>query len=180
MKHWEMVILSISTTLLFLSCQSSERKELNSNTMDKFTWNIQLAGYDFQKYDEKGETSYDRFIKEFDNFPWIEQLEKRNAMTDGCSATLSVKDLKTGLDLWVSIAGDKDDYDFLIGYIHPKEVKTFFGLGKPKAIRWCEIFRARDVGDIKSSFKYFFNREHHLLENTISRLERFDELESLN
>ena len=36
---------------------------------DKFTWNVQLAGYDFNKYDEKGETTLENFISEFDKFP---------------------------------------------------------------------------------------------------------------
>jgi hypothetical protein len=63
--------LFLLTILLLVSCQSSDKQNQNSTTMDKFTWNIQLAGYDFKKYDEKGETSYDNFISEFDKFPWM-------------------------------------------------------------------------------------------------------------
>ena len=100
-------ILFILTAIFIGGCQTSDQQNQNSTTLDKFTWNIQLAGYDFKKYDEKGEITYDNFVKEFDKFPWIEEMEKRNTLSDGCSPTLSVKDLKSGCDFWVSISGDK-------------------------------------------------------------------------
>jgi len=173
-------ILFILTVLFLFGCQTSEQKNQNSTTMNKFTWNIQLAGYDFKKYDEKGEISYDNFISEFDKFPWMEQMEKRNTIKDGCSATLSVKDLNSDCDLWVSIAGDKDNYGYLVGYVHPKEVKGFFGLGKAKTKRWCDIYQTQNVNDIKSYFKLLFERQHQQLENTISKLDKFDSMEAQN
>jgi hypothetical protein len=172
--------LFLMIILLLFGCQSSDKQNQNSTTMDKFTWNIQLAGYDFKKYDEKCETTYDNFINEFDKFPWIEQMEKRNTKKEGCSATLSVKDLKGNCDLWVSIAGDKDNYGYLVGYVHPKEVKKFFGLGKAKTKRWCEIYQTQNVNDIKSYFKLFFDRHQEQLENAISKLDKFDEMEAQN
>jgi hypothetical protein len=168
------------TMLFIFGCQTSDKQNQNSTTMDKFTWNIQLAGYDFKKYDEKGETNYDNFIIEFDKFPWIEQMEKWNTIKDGCSATLSVKDLKGDCDLWVSIAGDKDNYGYLVGYVYPKEVKGFFGLGKAKTKRWCDIYQTQNVNDIKSCFKLFFDRQQNQLENAISKLEKVDSMEAQN
>jgi hypothetical protein len=40
-----------------------------TNGKKDFTWNVQLAGYDFDKYDEKGEINFKDLISEFDKFP---------------------------------------------------------------------------------------------------------------
>jgi hypothetical protein len=176
----QILILISLTTILIFGCKPTDQKNQNSTTMDKFTWNIQLAGYDFNKYDEKGETTYENFISEFDKFPWIEQMEKRNTINDGCSATLSVKDLKAECDLWVSIAGDKNNYGYLVGYVHPKEVKGFFGLGKAKTKRWCDIYQTQNVNDIKSCFKLFFERKLEDLVNSINKLDKFGDMEAQN
>jgi hypothetical protein len=154
------------------------KDQTNFTSMSRFTWNIQLAGYDLKKYDEKGETTCEDFLNEFDKFPWVEQMEKRNAMSHGCSPTLSVKDLETGFGFWVSIAGDKDNYGFLIGYIYPKEVKSFFGLGKAKTKRWCDIYLTENIPDIKNYFRLFFNKEYEQLENSIAKLDQFGSLEA--
>jgi hypothetical protein len=64
-------------------------------------------------------------------FPWIKQIEIAN-QTQKCAPTLSVKDLKTSTDFWVSMAGDKNEHKFLIGYVYYKTVKGFFWLWKTK------------------------------------------------
>jgi hypothetical protein len=161
-------------------CQTTDQQNQNSMTMDKFTWNVQLAGYDFKKYDEKGETTYYNFISEFDKFPWIEEMEKRNTIKDGCSATLSVKDLKADRDFWVSIAGDKNNYGYLVGHVHPKEVKRFFGLGKAKTKRWCDIYQTQNVNDLKNCIKLFFDRKQQELVTSLSKLEKYDGMEAQN
>jgi len=174
-KILSLFILSIP---LFIACQATKEMK-NTTEIDKFTWDIQLAGYDFQRVDEKGETDYSNFINEFEKFPWIEQLNARNKMSEGTSPTLSVKDLKNNRDLWVSIAGDQDKPVYLIGNIYPKEVKGFLGFGR-KTIRWCEIYLTENPNNIKSYFKLFFDRQFQGLENEIRKLEKFDELEAQN
>jgi hypothetical protein len=62
---------------------------------DKFTWDVQLAGYNHDQTDQKGETNYQDFIKEFDTFPWLDQIEKANQFPDKVSPTISIKDLQT-------------------------------------------------------------------------------------
>jgi len=84
---------------------------------DIFKWSLQLAGYDHSRADQKGETDYENFINEFRMFPWIEQLETAIKLPDKCAPTLSVKDLKTGKNFWISMAGDRNDHGYLIGYI---------------------------------------------------------------
>jgi hypothetical protein len=147
---------------------------------DKFTWNIQLAGYDFNHSDEKGEINFEKFVKEFDNFPWIEQLESFQKIQKGCSATISVRDHKTELDFWVSIAGDIKKHAFLIGFVYPKEVKGILGLGKPKTIKWLEIHITEDQDVVKSCFGLFFERKRDDLVTSISKLEKFGEMKAQN
>jgi hypothetical protein len=145
---------------------------------DKFTWNVQLAGYDYSKADQKGETNFDGFIEEFENFPWMEQLDSYQKIQSGCSPTMTVKDLKTGKDFWVSMGGDRNEHGYLIGYIYPKEKKGLFGLGKPKTIRWLEIYLTEDKDLVKNCFKLFFDRRHDQLENMIRKLEEYGQMEA--
>ena len=145
---------------------------------DKFTWNVQLAGYDYSRADQKGETNYNDFIDEFEKFPWMEQLDSYQKIQSGCSPTMSVKDLKTGKDFWVSMGGDRNNHGYLIGYIYPKEKQGFFGLGKPKTIRWLEIYLTEDKNLVKDCFKLFFDRNHDQLENKIRKLEEYGQMEA--
>ena len=147
---------------------------------DKFSWNVQLAGYEYTKYDEKGETNFDSFILEFEKFPWIDQIETYNKIQKGCSPTLSIKDHKTGTDFWVSMSGDKNDHRFLLGYVYPKIIKGFFGLGKPKEVRWLEIYLTKDTDIVKNCFKMYLNRETNDLISTIKKLDKFQEMEAQN
>jgi hypothetical protein len=163
---------------MIASCKIHNSK--TNNMTDKFTWNIQLAGYDLKKYDEKGETILKNFISEFDKFPWIEQLESYKNIQQGCSPTLSVKDHKTATDFWVSMAGDKNEHGYLIGYVYTKTVKGFLGLGKPKEKRWVEIYLTQDAEFIKKCFIMFFNRDTDNLFSTIKKREKYREMEVQN
>ncbi|MCY4779091.1 hypothetical protein ORI89_05480 [Sphingobacterium sp. UT-1RO-CII-1] len=69
---------------------------------DKFTWDIQLAGYNHNQADKKGKTNYKDFLNEFESFPWLDQIEKANQFPDKSAPTLSIKDLKTAKDFWIS------------------------------------------------------------------------------
>lgn len=146
----------------------------------KFIWDVQLAGYDYDKYDQKGETVYNNFIEEFEKFPWLEQLDSYQQIQKGCSPTLSVKNKQTGKDFWVSMAGDRKDHGYLIGYIYPKEKKGFFGLGKPKAIRWLEIYATEDKQIVKDCFKLYFDHDFKKLEMTIRQLKEYGQMEAQN
>ena len=172
-------ILILLLALTLISC--SESNSQNSNTTeDKFTWNVQKSGYDFDQYDDKGETDYENFISEFEKFPWMKQLDYFKYNQGGCSPTLSVKDLKTGKDFWVSMIGDRNDHDYLIGYIYPKEVTGLFGIGKPKKIRWLKMYLVDDKELVKYCFKLFFIRNHRKLENKIRLLEEYGQMEAQN
>ena len=174
MKH-SMTFLII--VLIITSCKIDNSK--TNNMIDKFTWEVQLAGYDYQKLDEKGEITLENFISEFEKFPWIEQIESRNNIQQGSAPSLFVNDHKSSTCLWVSMAGDNKEYVYLIGYVYPKIVKDHYGLGKPKEINWVEIYLTDDAELVKRCFKMFFHRETDNLVRRIKKLEMYGEMESL-
>ena len=147
---------------------------------DKFTWDIQLAGYDYKQYDQKGETDYSEFISEFDKFPWLEQLDSYQQIQKGCSPTLSVKDQGTGTSFWVSKSGERDNHSYLIGYVYPKEKKGLFGLGKAKEVKWLEIYLTEDTQLVRDCFKLYFDKDLSKLESKIRLLDKYDEMETQN
>ena len=151
-----------------------------TNGKSNFTWNIQLAGYDYDKYDEKGQTDYENFISEFDKFPWIEQIERFHKINKGCSATLSVNNNESKKSFWVSIMGDVNDNTFLVGYVYPKMKKGFFGLGKEKQIKWLEIFIAEDNNQVRKCFGFFFANKLGKLQLELKRMEKYGEMEAQN
>jgi hypothetical protein len=173
----KMTVLLTLLTAIITSCSTDKLNNMTSG-QNKFTWNIQLAGYDHNRADQKGETDYIHFISEFERFPWIEQIEKASQIPDKCAPTLSIKDHNTGKDFWISMAGDRNDHGYLIGYIYPKEKKSFLGLGSTKTIRWLEIYTTEDTQVVKDITKLFFDRNYVKLESTIRQLDEFDQMES--
>ena len=145
---------------------------------DKFTWNVQLAGYNHDQVDQKGETDSQSFIQEFDTFPWLDQIEKANQYRNKASPTLSIKDLKTGKVFWISMSGNRTNHGYIIGYIYPKEKKGFLGLGKPKKIRWLEIRFTEDKQTIRELIKLFFDRNYIDFESKIRKLKDFGQMEA--
>jgi|ThiBio_inoc_biof_1041523.scaffolds.fasta_scaffold02628_7 hypothetical protein len=167
----------IALTVILLSC-STNNKENMITEQDKFTWNIQLAGYNHDQADQKGETNYHDFIREFDAFPWLDQIEKASLFPDKSTPTLSIKDLRTGKDFWISMSGDRNNHGYIIGYIYPKEKKGLFGFGKPKQIRWLEMRLTEDTKTVKELIKNFFERKYNDFETKIRKLEDFGQMES--
>jgi hypothetical protein len=145
---------------------------------DQFTYNVQLAGYDYDRYDEKGAIDYDGFVRVFDEFPWREQMEKWRRSGQGCSATVSISDSSHQVDYWVSVATRNDNTMFLLGIVYVKEVKGFLGFGKPRKKRWVEIYVAPSRKSILDTFKLFFTGQIDELMRTLKGLEKFDELEA--
>ena len=174
------VLIIILASIFIISCSNNNRPNNMKSETNDFTWNVQLAGYDYNKYDEKGKINYEDFIAEFEKFPWIEQIEEYQKKQQGCSATLSVQDEKNKKSVWVSIMGDKTDNTFLVGYVYPKTKKGLFGLGKEKQINWLEIYIAENSEKVKKCFDYYFQRDFDNLENTLHGMEKYGEMEAQN
>ncbi len=164
-------------TVIFTSC-STDRKENMVTGPDRFTWNVQLAGYNHDQADQKGETDYESFIQEFESFPWLDQIEEANRYPDKVSPTLSIKDLHTGKDFWISMAGDRTDYGYVIGYVYPKKKKDVLGLGKPVPTRWLEMRLSEDTITVKELVKLFFDRKYGSFETRLRELEDFGQMEA--
>ncbi len=144
---------------------------------DTYKFNVQMAGYPFDKVDEKGAISYDIFIKEFNSFPWKDQAGKSNG---GSEATITVQNIERNEDYFISVIGDDKEYAYLIGVIYPKEIKPFLGLGKAKTVRWLEIYIAEKESTVLSTSKLFFLRDNAALKNELKQLPLFLEQEAIN
>lgn len=145
-----------------------------------FTYDIQYGGDPHDKYDLKGDTNFDDFISVFDGFPWLNEIEKANENPNGCSPTLSVKNTTDEKDLWVSMAGDRINRGYLIGYAYLKTKKRLLGFGKEKIIKWVEIYLTEDMQQVKGYFKLYFGRSYEELHSEIIKLDKYGEAEARN
>ena len=142
-----------------------------------FTYNIQFAGYDHYQSDNKGRTDINHFIRVIEEFSWMEQLKKYNQLQQGCSPTVSAVNAITGHVLWVSIAGiDQNDFNYLVGYVYAKNVKSFLRLGKDKVRTWVDIYNLNDLEPIKDLFTIFFTGDHATLQNKLAREELYESM----
>jgi hypothetical protein len=143
----------------------------------RFTYQLEMAGYEFGQSDKKGQIDYPSFTKNFEEFPWIEQIEKANK-GGGVSPTLTVDDKQKNEALWVSAMGDTSQRLFLIGHIYPKEVKGLLGFGKPRSRKWIEIYLTDDKEVVNECFRLFFDGDTNGLRTRYAKLEKYDEMES--
>jgi hypothetical protein len=140
-----------------------------------FTYDIQQAGYDFDQFDLKGEATYEIFIEEFRKFPWVEQVGKK---IGGSEPTISVKNKEQNIDYWVSVIGEPSEYAYLVGIVQPKMVKSMFGFGKEKEVRWLTIYVAEQQHTVENTFRLYFTSSIKELNQELSRLPLFTEQEA--
>ena len=145
-----------------------------------FTYDVQHGGDPHDKYEIKGQTDYDNFILVFEAFPWLDEIEKSNANPYGSSPTLSVKNQTDNRDLWVSMAGDRTYYGYLVGYVYPKTTKGVFGFGKARTFSWVEIYLTEEKQLIKDYFKIYFDKNYDRLHYEIKKLDKFGEAKTQN
>ena len=145
-----------------------------------FTYDVQHGGDSHDKYELKGQTDYDNFMLAFDAFPWIDEIERSNANPNGSSPTLSVKNETDNKDFWVSMAGNRNNYGYLIGYVYLKTKKGILGFGKLKTIKWVEIYLTVDKQLIANLFKIYFDKDYGRLYYELRKLEKFGESKAAN
>ena len=143
-----------------------------------FTYSVQLAGYPYERIDDKGPVNYDVFLKYFDAFPWLEQLEELDQLKEGASATIFVNADGEEKELWISIAGSRQKNYFLVGYVYIRIKKALFGLGKEKQVKWVDIYEAGDGIQVKYLFKLFFDKKFDKLAVELDQLNSFDSMEA--
>ena len=138
----------------------------------EFTLEVQLAGYDFNKYDEKGEVTLEKFMEEFESFQWLEQLKTLVKNQTGSLPKLLVKHDRTASYLWVSMWGDENENGYIIGYVYTIITKRFFGLVKPKEKQKNETFYTHDKDVVKQCFTLFFHQDTEKLIATLNECEK--------
>lgn len=124
---------------------------------DKFTYDFHLANHDGQAVIDMGETDYEKFIKEFTNFPWLDQLEIANKLKN-TSATITVQDSLNKIELWASITGNRNHYGYIVGYNFPKTIKGNL-FRKERIVKWVIMYATEDKEKILKCYYLFFKRD---------------------
>ncbi len=143
---------------------------------DKFTYDLHLADHTGQAVIDMGETDYENFIKEFTNFPWLDQLEIANRLKN-TSATITAQDRLNKTDLWASIAGDRDQYGYIVGYNFPKTIKGNL-FRKERTTKWVIMYATEDKEKILKCYYLFFERDTPGLRLELEQLHFFGESEA--
>ena len=124
---------------------------------DKFTYDFHLADHSGLAVIDKGETDYENFIKEFMNFPWLDQLEIANRLKN-TSATITVQDALNQTELWTSIAGSRDNHGYIVGYNFPKTIKGNL-FRKERTVKWVIMYATEVKEKILKCYYPFFKRD---------------------
>ncbi|ACR14283.1 conserved hypothetical protein [Teredinibacter turnerae T7901] len=148
-----------------------------STMADSFTYDIQEAGYRFDQYDLKGKATMEIFKNAFRGFPWKEQVGNNKG---GSEPTISVKNSKTKVDLWVSVIGSPEEFAYLVGIVQPKKVKTMFGFGKEKEVRWVSAYVLEQAKWVEEAFQLYFEGKTETLNSQFSGLPVYLEKEASN
>jgi hypothetical protein len=140
----------------------------------RFTCDYQLAGYPFQSKDEKGAIDFDTFAKRFEEFPWGEQMRKRETMADGCSATISVVDHELNQVFWVSVTGSDRRPTFLLGFVYDNPQQTAGRVEESEVTRMNDIYIAPSSRSVLSTFRTFFAGDTGKLMERLGSYRRFE------
>ena len=124
---------------------------------DIFTYDFHLADHAGLAVIDKGETDYENFIKEFTNFPWLDQLEIANRLKN-TSATITVQDSHNKTELWTSIAGSRDNHGYIVGYNFPKTIKGNL-FRKERTVKWVIMYATDAMEKIIDCYNLFFKRD---------------------
>ena len=141
-----------------------------------FTYDIQYGGEPYDNYEFMGQTDLDCFLSVVDNFPWIDEMEKANARPQGSSPTISLQNTTDKKEIWISMAGDRINHGYLVGYSYLRSKRTW--LGKIRYYYWLEIYLTEDMLMIKHYLQLYFAGEYDALHAKIKQLPLFKELKA--
>jgi hypothetical protein len=140
---------------------------------DKFIYDFHFADHAPQAVIDMGETDYKNFIKEFNNFPWLEQLDIANSLKN-TSATITAQDCLNKTDLWTSIAGNRNQWGYIMGYNFPKIVRGSF-FRKERTVKWVRMYATRNEEKILKCYDLFFKRNATDLALELAQLDFYGE-----
>jgi hypothetical protein len=136
-----------------------------------FSYEIQRAGYAFDQSDKMGAIDSVKFIETFRHFPWKEQVGKANG---GAEATISVNNLSAGTTLFVSVAGEKSDYAYIVGIVYMKPQDPFLGVISRKPVKWVDMFVTDDPRVVERVFDIYFSSTLEKTRSGLAQLDKFD------
>jgi hypothetical protein len=143
---------------------------------DKFTYDLHWADHTGQAVIDMGETDHENFIKEFTNFPWLDQLEIANRLKN-TSATITAQDRLNKTDLWASIAGNRNHHGYIVGYNFLKTIKGNL-FRKEKTAKWVIMYTTKDKERILKCYYMFFKRDTKGLILELEQLVFYSEAEA--
>ena len=143
---------------------------------DKFTYDFHLADHAGLTVTDMGETDYENFIKEFTNFPWLEQLEIANRLKN-TSATITAQDRLNKTDLWASIAGNRDHHGYIVGYNFLKATEGNL-FRKERTAKWVIMYATEHKEKILRCYYLFFKRDTKGLILELQQLDFYGESEA--
>lgn len=137
-----------------------------------FTYEIQEAGYPFDKSDHMGDIGPEGFVEAFRSFPWSQHAGRAQG---GAEATISVNNINDGTTLFVSVMGDPLQYAHIIGIVFEKARPGWLGMFSRPPVRWVDLYVTDDPRLVESVFATFFSSS---LSETVEQLERLDKYDS--
>lgn len=143
---------------------------------NKFTYDFHLADHAALTVTDMGETDHENFIKEFTNFPWLDQLEMANKLKN-TSATITAQDRMNMTDLWASIAGNRDHHGYIVGYNFHKTIKGSL-FRKERTAKWVIMYTTEDKEKILNCYYLFFKRDTKGLILELEQLDFYGESEA--
>lgn len=117
---------------------------------------------------ERGEISKEEFKILYLNFPWIEMLQKQNegGTNDVKGSPGIVVRNQDGKEIFVSIVGNKDDYEFYICYKRPviRKKRKWFKSIEYLDNNYSSIIPQQTMEDGLEASLYLFDEDFQTLE----------------
>ena len=134
--------------------------------MPNYRWSI--CEPDSPSIIEKGLISKESIMENFQQFPWMDKLQKQISMKeeDVCfSPSLEFESLDTKQGVTFSILGDSaNNYEFYIFYKRAKTIKSFFGFSKKHVENHISDITGQTMEDATSFLKAFLDADVEYIE----------------
>lgn len=118
---------------------------------------------------EKEPTDFDGIIKEFNSFPWEEQVEVASSLHIRFP-TMTIKDPEVNREIWIYPGINTE---FAMGYSYLRLKKSLWGFGKEKVDTFWQEYDVPDTDTLTQLIRHFYNRDHNAIKSILSTLKEF-------
>ena len=118
---------------------------------------------------EKGIVQKEEVLQIFEQYPWIEELQKMGDMQEKdihFSSSVNFENLITKEGIDISIVGDITSYEFYVFYKRVITVKPFLGLGKAVQKEKITDLTGQSKEDVKKILQAFIDEDVAYLSDT--------------